>query len=141
MMSVKLSELEMRILAELDDAGEEDVLTMLNTVTDATGDNGELAKFQQALYGLHNKQLVSIDLESMPTGPITLHGEAVVTEIEGLASNFTFVSEGLYWTDVREKGPPYFQTPLPRIVIADAGEAMALNILESRGYRWWRNMA
>jgi hypothetical protein len=138
-MPVGLSELEMRILSELDEAGEEDVLTMLNTVIDPTGDPGELANFQQALYGLLDKKLVAIDLESMPTGAISLSREGILTEIEGLPKNFTFISEGRHWTDIREQGPPYFQTPLPRLVIAETGEALAFTILESRGYKWWRD--
>lgn len=136
---MELTELESRILSELDEAGEEDALAILNTVINPKGSLDEIANYQQALRLLLDKKLIELDLESMPTGPISLSSSEVSAEIDALSKNFAFVSEGKHWTDIREKGPPYFQTPLPRLVITDMGDALAFKILDARGYQWWRN--
>ena len=45
----EFSELEMRILSELEEAWEEAFQTMLVTVTDCTGDQNEIEDLKQAL--------------------------------------------------------------------------------------------
>ena len=139
MMAIELSELEMRILSVLDEAGEEDVLTTLNTVSDLVGSREELENYQKSLRTLIEKALVKLDLDSMPTGPIALTTNEVATEIDKLSRNVVFVAQGEHWTDIREKGPPYFQILLPRLVVTETGDALAFKILEERGYQWWRN--
>ena len=52
-----------RVLAELQEAGEENVPTLLNTVSDPTGHDGSLAKLIQALLELLDSGLIEVAKE------------------------------------------------------------------------------
>jgi len=46
---IDLTEMEQRVLAELDEFWEENVFAMLNTIVESTGDVGEVALLQDGL--------------------------------------------------------------------------------------------
>jgi len=135
---IELSELEMRILSELEEAGSEHSASLLNTVTVPSGDTSELMAFQDALRLLLDKDLIAIHMEASASDSVRLANDSAKSEIGRMLENYKYVPGETYWTDVRDKGPPFFQTPLPEIVATDAGYAKSAEILEEHGYRWWR---
>ncbi len=138
MMAIEISELDMRILAELEEAGECDALSMLNTIIKPDGGSEELRNYQLAIANILEKDLIEIHMESIPTGSVPLTKSAALLEVASLSKSYAFSRSENQWTDVREKGPPYFQTPLPRLILTDIGNAKSIELLEVRGYQWWR---
>lgn len=135
---MEFSEFEMRILSELEEAGEEDAVAMLNTIVEIKGDQLEIAEFQQALRQLLGRHFVEIDMEFVSSGSRILPNEDAAREVESLREYYKFSEEDGHWVDVRESGPPYFHTPLPRLILTDAGKSKCVEILEARGGKWWR---
>ena len=58
----------MRILAELEEAGEEDVPTLMNTVLKPAGDNSEVEMMRRALENLVRADLVRMSVDLDATG-------------------------------------------------------------------------
>lgn len=133
-----LSELEMRIVSELEEAGEEDVLTLLLTVMEPVGEASEVEQMCVALENLVRSGFVrlSVDRDSTRRLRALPQGQslAVITE---LPANLRFQTERRHWTDIRHTGPPY-GSPFPYVVGTQSGIAKALEILTERGYQWWR---
>jgi hypothetical protein len=134
-----LSELELRILAVLEELGFENIPAMMNTILSPNGSSDEISKFQATLSSLLDSALIEIHMSSLPTGFVPLSREAALTEIAGLQQHLKFVEVKKYWTDDRMTGPPYFQELVPEIVRTDAGLQRGIAVLEARGYEWWRN--
>ena len=137
-MTNDLTELEMRVLGLLEEANEEDAITTLNTIIDPTGTSIELSDYQEALLRLVQAELIEVQLNSIPTGRIHLTTGKAIEEIRKLSDSYEFITGEGHWTDRRESGPPYFQFPLPCLVLTPRGRAVSVNLLESRGYQWWR---
>jgi hypothetical protein len=132
----ELSELEMRVLSELEEAGEEDVVTMMMTITPPTGDASELDDMQRTLESLVRADLVRMSMDRDATGRLkALSTDESLSAIADLKSHLRFV--GKNWVDIRNSGPP-FGDPFPYIVDTEAGREKAFQILEQRGYQWWR---
>ena len=133
-----LSELEMRVLSELEEAGEENVAAMLNTITRPVGDATELADLQRALENLLRGNFVRMSMDRDSTGRLRdLSADESLDVIADLTSGLRFNSEKMYWTDTRHNGPPYGDQ-FPYVVNTPAGKAKGFAILEKRGYQWWR---
>jgi hypothetical protein len=132
----ELSELEMRVLSELEEAGEEDVVTMMMTVMPPTGQASEVDDMQRALESLVRADLVRMSMDRDTTGRLkALSKDESLSAIADLKSQLRFMGEN--WVDTRYSGPP-FGDPFPYIVDTEAGREKALQILEQRGYQWWR---
>lgn len=137
-MQTELNELEMRVLAMLEEAGEETAVVALNTVVDPQGSPTELSGYQEVLMLLIKKGLIDVRMYSIPTGHLLLSQELGLKEVAGLGEHYRYLLNEGHWTDVRENGPPFFQTPLPSIFLTELGGEKSVEILESRGYQWWR---
>jgi hypothetical protein len=132
----ELSELEMRVLSELEEAGEEDVVTMMMTVMPPTGQASEVDDMQRALESLVRADLVRMSMDRDTTGRLkALSKDESLSAIADLKSQLRFMGEN--WVDTRYSGPP-FGDPFPYIVDTEAGKEKAFQILEQRGYQWWR---
>jgi hypothetical protein len=133
-----LSELEMRIVSELEEAGEEDIVTMMNTVVQPAGDIRELADVQQALENLVRADLIRMSMDRDATGRLRdLSASESLDVIADLNSGLRFKGDKRLWTDTRQSGPPY-GFPFPYIVNTASGKKKGFEILEERGYQWWR---
>jgi len=133
-----LSELEIRILSELEEAGEENVAAMLNTIIDPVGDAAELTSLQGALEKLVGADLVRMSMTRDSAGRLReLSAEGSLDAITDLSSGLRFSREKKHWTDTRHSGPPYGD-PFPYIVNTERGKEKGFEILDSRGYQWWR---
>jgi hypothetical protein len=132
-----LSELEMRILSELEEAGEEDVVTMINTVMECTGDVSEVRELQSALENLVRADFVRMSIDQDSSKRLrALTKEESLMVIAELQSHLRFKSSDGHWTDERHTGPPY-DWPYPYIVNTDSGREKGFEILDERGYQWW----
>ena len=132
-----LTELEMRILSELEE-GYQSFPLLMNKVTNRKGTSDEIAAVQGALASLMESGLVSIEMSSIPTGFFAISEQEARREIAEISEHLTLNAETGVWKDDREIGPPYFQIPRPEVVCTDAGYQEALRILEERGMRWWQ---
>lgn len=133
-----VSELEMRILSELEEAGEEDVLALLVTAMEPIGDANEIEQLCGALNNLVGADLVRMSVDRDATRRLrALTQDESLAVIAELPANLRYNREGRHWIDMRHTGPPY-GSPFPYVVGTDSGIVRALEILHERGYQWWR---
>lgn len=132
------SEMVSRILATLDEAGCERANPLLNTVIDPTGDLDETYAFQKALLDLLSQKRIGIRLTSIPHGDQSLSDGEAKQEIANIPDSYKFDSGRGVWSDKRFEGPPFYQLPEPEVVLTEAGRRVSSELLQSRGYEWWR---
>jgi hypothetical protein len=135
--ATNISETAQRILALLEEAGEEDICLIMNTVLTQQRESNCLNEFISAL-----KEILSLGYASMATGvdgarrliksDVTT-SIAAATEIE---QYIQFDEARLCWVDSRVKGPPY-QEMFPLLVLTQMGYQKAAEILTTRGSEWW----
>ncbi|MBX9592508.1 MAG: hypothetical protein K2X43_24740 [Hyphomonadaceae bacterium] len=133
---IELTEVEQRVLAELEEVWEQNIFTMLNTIIEPKGDPTEVEALQEALNGLVERGFVAVGLEEFsPRKQTTLDKQAALELVSRLRDWFRFDAATSFWTlskgDFREvRYPVIFST-------AEAREK-AFQILDERGYQWWR---
>lgn len=132
-------EISSRILASLEEAGHERANPLLNTIIDPMGETEEVVAFQQALAYLLAQRLIGMRLTSIPHGDQPLGDSEAKLQIEELASHYKFNAAESLWSDSRFSGPPYYQLPEPEIVLTKLGRAKSVELLNERGYEWWRS--
>jgi hypothetical protein len=131
-----LTEMEQRVLAELEEFWKENVFAMLNTIFDPTGDEREVTLLQEALRSLVERDYILMGLEGFfPSNPEKFTKSASLQLLSNLEGWFKFDSQDPHWTlskgDIKkERIPMIFSTP--------AGRQKAGEILTQRGYQWWR---
>lgn len=133
-----LTETEQRVLAELEEFWEENVFAMLNTIVDPTGDPSEVAMLQQALRGLVERDYVVMGFEGfVPRNPEKLGSEASLELVAKLGDWFKFDLADPHWTlskgDIKKER-------IPAIFSTAAGREKASEVLNERGYQWWRKV-
>ena len=103
----ELSELEMRVLSELEEAGEEDIVTMMLTVAKATGDRREIEDMQSALESLVRLDLIRISMDRDTTGRLRdLSKNDSLKVIADLKSRLHFDSKKAIWANAQNSRPP-----------------------------------
>jgi hypothetical protein len=133
---VELTEMEQRVLAELEEVWEQNIFTMLNTIVDPSGDAQEIAVFQQALEGLIEHGYVVMGLERFsPREQTKLEKQAALELVSKLADWFRFDAATSYWT--LSKGD-FRKEPYPVVFSTTEARDIAFQILDERGYQWWR---
>ena len=131
-----LTEMEQRILAELEECGEQNVFSMLNTIVDPKGDATEVTLLQQALQGLVQRDYVIMGLEGIVRrNPEELGKAASLELLSQLGDWFRFDVVDPHWT--LSKGD-FRNERYPAIYSTAAGRKQAVEILTQRGYQWWR---
>ena len=136
-----LSEIALRILSELEEAGEENIPAMLNTIIDGQGASNEVPDYQHALRELVTVDLVRMTIERDASRRLAAASKAVsFEEIDRISTYLRFDHEAKLWRDSRRSGPP-FPSLFPQIVCTEAGRRKAFEILDERGYQWWRKKA
>ena len=124
-----LSELEMRILSELEEAGEDNFTALLNTVTQSRDMPTAVAEYQRSL-----KRLVELGYIRMATdrdgrGMLAdLSIEESLNRIAEISTVLEFRVSKNHWTDKRRSGPP-FSEPLLHVVNTPAGRDLGGAIL------------
>ncbi len=134
----RFSELEMRILCELEETGEETPSCILNTVATPTGQDKELADYLEALTKLIQLGMVGMAFERDRSSKLAAGTTAhALTTVGLLASSLRFDGSRRIWVDNRRVGPP-FEELFPYIIDTEAGRRAARKVLTERGYQWWR---
>lgn len=128
----KLSELASRILAHLEEAHAENVSSTINTVASVSGDIAEVSHAQSALTELTNLDYVRIAYE------VNLNGKrlAPVSKEQSLADIGTIAGHLNF--SVSEKIWKWDASPRMEIIATPSGLARSRDILDERGYEWWR---
>lgn len=125
-----IAELNDRILSEMEEAGEENVLCLLNMTTQPTGQPSDISSLQKALSLLVTRRLVVIALERRSDGLVMLDENSSLTVIAGISAHFLFDENEHDWNCARE-----FE--IPNVVLTDEGRSQAREIVKSRGRDWW----
>ncbi|KAB2910828.1 MAG: hypothetical protein F9K29_24065 [Hyphomicrobiaceae bacterium] len=131
-----LTEMEQRVLAELQEFWVENVFSMINTIYDPTGDPHEVAMLQEALNGLVERDYVLMGFEGfVPRNPEKLGKKQSLELVSQLGDWFKFDSENSCWTlskgDIKKER-------IPAIFSSAEAREKAFQILDERGYQWWR---
>jgi len=147
----ELTQMEMRILAELEEAGLENIPAIANTVTEITGLDAERTQIKEALLNLVHADLIRLSIDSSHAGrirtltkgeqlpiiaklggrrPWPLSTEDSLELLVGFEKRLRFDHVRKHWTSD--------DSPYPHILVTDTGRKQAENILAERGYRWWR---
>ena len=138
---VYLSELAQRILAELEEAGEEDVATLLNTCMVVSGQIEQVAEISAAFAELISIKLASIAISRDPGGRLVDLPQKQALEYASTVGKYVSYSQADgHWLNVPlsvpRSGTDYFD-PV-HAVSTPEGRDVAFEILDQRGYQWWR---
>lgn len=125
-----LTRLERRILAVLEEAGEEQMPTLTNTVARPRGGPEEIDAMSRALLNLHANGYVELAVTrpgDESGGRAPLSGEDVITLLQGLPGCFRWSPEDQAWR---------WQDELSRaeVLLTNAGVAMSGSILAEDGW-------
>ncbi|WP_439542636.1 hypothetical protein [Hyphomicrobium sp.] len=129
--TISNDELQLRILAELEEAGQGELVSLLNTVIDETqGRPAEVAVFRDAVDQLISKGLILMAPENEPGQRLVevdaAQSRAMVSEVLG---SLFFGVDDLHWT-----ADPFVYS---YAVLTETGTAASEKVLDDRGYRWW----
>jgi hypothetical protein len=135
-MTTDMTEMEQRVLAELEESWEQNVFAMLNTIIQPAGDDQEVAAFQQSLVGLVERDYIVIGLQVFYPREVEKFDKTASRELlAGLGDWFKFDAADSDWTlargDIKKER-------IPIIFSTASGRQKADEILRQRGYRWWR---
>lgn len=127
------SELLARVLSELQEAGEENIPTLANTIFAAGQAAPErIPELQATLSQMIALGLIRIALEVEEGKNLEdLSDEDSQTFINQLENHLILRSHSNSWTGGLR--------PWPLIVTTNAGKERARTILDERGYRWWES--
>lgn len=132
----EFSELQQRVLSELEEAWQLELDCMLNTIIEPVGDPRELHDYRRALIGLIQSDDVRMGLEtSVLNKPGELSKSASLEMVRRLDEWLAFDAGINHWfADAGDRT----KNPFPVVYLTEAGDAKAFRILDERGYQWWR---
>jgi hypothetical protein len=134
--SPPLGEIDERILAELDEAGFENIFTLANTVFPPEGLASEIYRPAHALGRLLAHGLIDTAFRhGPPRGREVFTPEQSRALLDRLDDWFSFEPGRSRWT--LKKGDPR-PTRIPEIALTPAGIEKSRHLLGRRGYQWWR---
>lgn len=129
---IDVPEIMQRILAELEEAGEENLSSMLNTIVKPSGERSELVTYAAALAQLVEQGLVRVEFESDENSSAPRQG-GETDIIQNLNHHLRFSGDDGEWALIDAERAPV-------IIGTDVGLTQAEAILDDRGYQWWRNL-
>jgi len=133
-----LGEMELRILSELEEANQEDVVTLINTVTSRRGTDVEFNEFLLGLQKLVNLgHVVAARGRGSDRRLIRLAPNESLDELDKLASLLRYDNRKSCWTDGKIVSPP-FDEQFPYILNTRTGKEEGFKALDARGYQWWK---
>jgi hypothetical protein len=138
---IAVEELELRILAELEEAGQGDVATVMNVVFLPERKADQLEPYLEALRNLVDRNDVRLSTAlGLDRRLKALSIEESLNEINGQKSVLTYDPVQKYWIDSSISGPPYGPY-YPYVVLTDVGRQKSEDVLVKRGYQWWAPVA
>lgn len=124
-------ELTLRVLAEINEAGEENVAALMNTVFDRLGDTSEIESMQSALGILTSAGLIRIAMvRDAQVGLLSLSVDESLAEIAKMQNCLRFRLTDRHWAFAGQIHP--------EVVATDLGIEKSEQILDERGHKWWR---
>jgi hypothetical protein len=137
MEKISSIELEQRILAELEESLGENLHAILNTILVPSVNEDQVVQLATALRRLVEGNLVEIGMEARGQHrEIVFDRQASLQFLDALAIWFLFDLERGSWTlatgDKRKD-------PCPAAFLTKAGELKAREVLQLRGYKWWKS--
>lgn len=121
----------MRILSELEEAGEENICAMANTIFRPDGAAVEIEQMQDAIIGLVSADLVSMGKRVRNEGVQQLSKDDSLVSARMISQMMIFDADRQLWSCSQPMWPEIIDTP--------SGKAQARQILSERGYQWWRH--
>jgi hypothetical protein len=139
---ITLEELELRVLAELDEAGEDYIPTLMNAVLLSTKETSAyLDLYLNALRNLVARNLIRLSNSRGADRRLAdLSISDSLGEIDRQVAKLSFDETEQYWVDTSITGPPYGPR-YPYVVITESGKRKSHDILTERGYQWWSPIA
>ncbi|MBS0233748.1 MAG: hypothetical protein JSR99_09700 [Proteobacteria bacterium] len=126
-----MKEYEKRILSELEEAGEENFPTLLNTIMTPTGNANERNEFQAALTNLLQNGFIKIALERDANKRLKdMSDDDSLALLTQITEHLVFKTQSACWTGGAR--------PWPEVVYTEMGKVEGRKILQEYGYRWWR---
>ncbi len=129
----ELFELASRILAHLEEAHAENIPSTINTVEQVRGNIDEISQAQSALLQLTNFDYVRMAYEDTKTGKLV-----PVSKDQSIVDVAT-INDRLRFSDVERIWRWDRNFPMMEILATPAGLAKSREILNERGYEWWRH--
>lgn len=130
---IDIEEVAARTLSELEEAGEENIPTILNTIFAPTGEAWEKDRLIEAVSGLITQGFARMAFERDESGRLVdATPEESVDILDSISKTLSFDVERSLWTDKNILSEDY-----PDLVVTEAGWEKSREILEERGYRWW----
>ena len=130
----ELSELEQRILSELEEFGERDIVPLINVALTTSGSDRDIEALTEALSQLLRRGLIEIGFETFrPRNFDQAAGDAADGLIRDLGRWLRYGEHGPYW----HYKQPMTVSPSPAVVATAPGRQEARSILARRGYQWW----
>lgn len=124
-----LSKLQRRVIAVLEEAGEEDLATLLNTVDNWRGTSVEVEKIRDALTRMLHYELIKVasirDNTTLLWTPLTKEGALAV--LQQLGRCLQWCQDESLW---RWKGGE----TRPTVLLTDSGQALARRVLSEDGW-------
>ena len=125
----EMSELEMRVLAELGESRLEYFPALANGVLEVAGTDEERERIRDAFEGLVGAELAVVGIEHEAPGSLEeFSKEHSLVLLADLAQHLKFDADQGKWVG----GDPW-----PQLVITEVGLTEADKVLETRGWRWW----
>ena len=131
-----LTEYAQRILAELEEPHEQDIVPIINDVTERSPLETDFSSVKAASKELLDAGLIDVALRKFYPGVRTpLENAAAHALLDALESWISFGGRGDFWfyTTIDMRKDLY-----PMLILTNAGLETSRQILGSRGYRWWR---
>ena len=129
-------ELEQRVLSELEESSERDIVHLINITSPADGTSVEIDALSKALRALLGNGDISVAMQTfIPRSLTSLTAEAATALLADLGQLLKYGDYGSYWhyatLDVR-------RDEYPTILATENGLEKARIILRARGYQWWQ---
>lgn len=132
------SEMALRILAELEEAQQDTITAVLNTVITPANELWEPLVYREACLDLVTNGLVRVSVSRGADGrKLDETQQTSVILVKSLIESFTFSVLQKHWALSASADSEYDFKTFPNLVLTEAGLVQAVSILDQRGYRWW----
>ena len=130
------TELQQRIISELEEFREENCVAMMNTVMDIADGQEKLSVFAGAVKALVIADCVTIGMEKFSPRDIrVLTKEESLILLSSISNWCVFNSADHHWAF---SGGDVNKDEIPTMYVTKSGYRMATQVLTDRGYQWWK---
>lgn len=127
---IAIEEMRQRLLSELEDAGEQNLLPLLNTVMDPSCYDQALDPFRVSLERLIKEGLLLFAVRRELGKKIELVSlDESLAMLAGSFNTFRYNEDELQWEGEYDDDQ--------YVLLTDVGKELGFKILDKRGYQWW----